>query len=166
MRCSLFMQSFLYQPTICRNTVCQNRQRFELDVDKSKFVDFQKVRIQETQAELPRGSIPRRYSIYIMFSKDQSHSFVKFCANELANYYKKCLCPKNIFSNDYFEGIMQQKYYSGFFIAIFSLRQEKKMKPLLDKIYQNVVSFFKIFDEIVVCANPIGFLSQQTNRIS
>ena len=32
-----------------------------LDVNKSKFVDFQKVRIQETQSELPRGSIPRRY---------------------------------------------------------------------------------------------------------
>lgn len=30
-----------------------------LEVDKSKFVDFQKVRIQETQAELPRGCIPR-----------------------------------------------------------------------------------------------------------
>ena len=28
----------------------------------SRFVDFQKVRIQETQQELPRGSIPRRYT--------------------------------------------------------------------------------------------------------
>lgn len=31
-----------------------------LSVNKSRFVDFQKVRIQETQAELPRGCIPRR----------------------------------------------------------------------------------------------------------
>lgn len=46
-------------PTICRNPVCSNRRRFMLDVDKSIFVDFQKVRIQETQAELPRGCIPR-----------------------------------------------------------------------------------------------------------
>ncbi|XP_044262002.1 DNA replication licensing factor Mcm6 [Tribolium madens] len=46
-------------PTICRNPVCNNRRRFMLDVDKSLFVDFQKVRIQETQAELPRGCIPR-----------------------------------------------------------------------------------------------------------
>ena len=30
-----------------------------LDVDKSLFIDFLKVRIQETQAELPRGCIPR-----------------------------------------------------------------------------------------------------------
>ncbi|KAL3267188.1 hypothetical protein HHI36_011325 [Cryptolaemus montrouzieri] len=46
-------------PTICRNPVCMNRKRFMLDVDKSVFIDFQKVRIQETQAELPRGCIPR-----------------------------------------------------------------------------------------------------------
>ena len=50
-----------FQPTICRNPACANRSRFMLDVNKSKFVDFQKVRIQETQSELPRGSIPRRY---------------------------------------------------------------------------------------------------------
>ena len=54
-------QQFKYtQPAICTNPQCQNRSRFVLDIDKSKFVDFQKVRIQETQAEIPRGSIPRR----------------------------------------------------------------------------------------------------------
>ena len=51
---------YYYQPTVCRNPVCQNRARFMLDINKSRYVDFQKVRIQETQAELPRGSIPRR----------------------------------------------------------------------------------------------------------
>ncbi|CAM1301078.1 MCM6 (predicted), partial [Pycnogonum litorale] len=59
-------QQFKYtQPTICRNPVCNNRSRFLLDVDKSKFVDFQKVRIQETQAELPRGSIPRSVEVIL-----------------------------------------------------------------------------------------------------
>lgn len=48
------------QPTICRNPVCSNRARFLLDTNKSRFVDFQKVRIQEVQGELPRGCIPRR----------------------------------------------------------------------------------------------------------
>lgn len=57
-----FLINFIaWQPTICRNPVCANRKRFMLDTNKSRFVDFQKVRIQETQAELPRGSIPRRY---------------------------------------------------------------------------------------------------------
>jgi len=53
-------QQFKYtQPAVCRNPVCQNRSNFMLDINASKFVDFQKVRIQETQAELPRGNIPR-----------------------------------------------------------------------------------------------------------
>lgn len=59
-------QQFKYtQPAICRNPVCNNRARFMLDVNKSKFVDFQKVRIQETQAELPRGSIPRSVEVVL-----------------------------------------------------------------------------------------------------
>ncbi|XP_071942360.1 zygotic DNA replication licensing factor mcm6-B-like [Antedon mediterranea] len=53
------------QPTICPNPVCANRSRFQLDTNKSRFVDFQKVRIQETQAELPRGSIPRSVDIVL-----------------------------------------------------------------------------------------------------
>ncbi|XP_060605756.1 zygotic DNA replication licensing factor mcm6-B-like [Ruditapes philippinarum] len=53
------------QPSICRNPVCNNRSKFMLDVNKSRFVDFQKVRIQETQAELPRGSIPRSVEVVL-----------------------------------------------------------------------------------------------------
>ncbi|KAF8764154.1 Zygotic DNA replication licensing factor like protein [Argiope bruennichi] len=59
-------QQFRYTlPTICRNEVCNNRTRFHLEVDKSRFVDFQRVRIQETQAELPRGSIPRSVEVIL-----------------------------------------------------------------------------------------------------
>ncbi|XP_034039656.1 DNA replication licensing factor MCM6 [Thalassophryne amazonica] len=59
-------QQFKYSPpTICRNPVCNNRSRFHLDTHKSKFIDFQKVRIQETQAELPRGSIPRSVEVIL-----------------------------------------------------------------------------------------------------
>lgn len=59
-------QQFRYtQPTICRNQVCTNRTRFQLDLNKSHFVDFQKVRIQETQSELPRGSIPRSVEVIL-----------------------------------------------------------------------------------------------------
>uniref|UniRef100_A0A3P9KIY2 DNA replication licensing factor MCM6 n=1 Tax=Oryzias latipes TaxID=8090 RepID=A0A3P9KIY2_ORYLA len=59
-------QQFKYSPpTICRNPVCSNRSRFHLDTHKSKFIDFQKVRIQETQAELPRGSIPRSLEVVL-----------------------------------------------------------------------------------------------------
>ncbi|XP_066431255.1 DNA replication licensing factor MCM6 [Eleutherodactylus coqui] len=59
-------QQFKYtQPSICRNPVCANRRRFLLDTNKSRFVDFQKVRIQETQSELPRGSIPRSLEVIL-----------------------------------------------------------------------------------------------------
>jgi len=59
-------QQFKYtQPSVCRNPVCNNRSRFMLDVQKSKFVDFQKVRIQEIQSELPRGSIPRSLEVIL-----------------------------------------------------------------------------------------------------
>uniref|UniRef100_A0A8C2ESS0 DNA replication licensing factor MCM6 n=1 Tax=Cyprinus carpio TaxID=7962 RepID=A0A8C2ESS0_CYPCA len=59
-------QQFKYtQPTICKNPVCANRRRFMLDTNKSRFVDFQKVRIQETQAELPRGCIPRSMEVIL-----------------------------------------------------------------------------------------------------
>lgn len=38
-------QQFKYtQPTICKNPVCANRRRFMLDTNKSRFVDFQKVK--------------------------------------------------------------------------------------------------------------------------
>uniref|UniRef100_T1IST8 DNA replication licensing factor MCM6 n=1 Tax=Strigamia maritima TaxID=126957 RepID=T1IST8_STRMM len=59
-------QQFKYtQPTVCRNPVCLNRNRFTLDVSKSRFVDFQKARIQENQSELPRGCIPRSVEIIL-----------------------------------------------------------------------------------------------------
>jgi len=59
-------QQFKYtQPAVCRNPVCNNRSRFILDINKSRFVDFQKVRIQEVQAELPRGCIPRSVDIVL-----------------------------------------------------------------------------------------------------
>merc|ERR1719471_1521413 len=53
------------QPTTCMNPMCNNRTRFMLDLNKSRFVDFQKVRIQEVQAELPRGCIPRSVDIIL-----------------------------------------------------------------------------------------------------
>jgi len=59
-------QQFKYtQPSICMNPQCNNRTRFMLDLNKSRFVDFQKVRIQEVQAELPRGCIPRSVDIIL-----------------------------------------------------------------------------------------------------
>ena len=56
--------------------------------------------------------------VYIMFEKDQSHSFMKFCANEFGDSCKIFSWPFNILNNEYFEGIIQD---SGVFIAMFLL---------------------------------------------
>ena len=41
-------QQFRYtEPIMCPNPMCQNRRAWELDVEKSRFCDWQKVRIQE-----------------------------------------------------------------------------------------------------------------------
>ncbi|VUZ50720.1 unnamed protein product [Hymenolepis diminuta] len=59
-------QQFKYtQPSVCFNPQCSNRVKFELITNGSKFVDFQKVRVQETQAEVLRGSIPRSMEILL-----------------------------------------------------------------------------------------------------
>uniref|UniRef100_A0A915EBL1 DNA replication licensing factor MCM6 n=1 Tax=Ditylenchus dipsaci TaxID=166011 RepID=A0A915EBL1_9BILA len=59
-------QNFKYtQPLKCANSQCQNRTRFLLDTDNSLFVDFQRLKIQETQEELPLGCIPRNVEVII-----------------------------------------------------------------------------------------------------
>lgn len=59
-------QQFKYTlPTLCLNPLCNNRTKFRLLLQKSRFSDFQKIRIQEIQADLPQGSIPRSIDVII-----------------------------------------------------------------------------------------------------
>ena len=54
-------QQFKYtEPTMCQNATCQNRRAWQLNIQHSRFVDWQKVRIQENANEIPTGSMPRR----------------------------------------------------------------------------------------------------------
>jgi DNA replication licensing factor MCM6 len=54
-------QQFRYtEPTICPTPNCQNRKSWQLNIQQSRFVDWQKVRIQENANEIPTGSMPRR----------------------------------------------------------------------------------------------------------
>lgn len=48
------------KPTTCQNPTCMNRNDFMLDIEKCKFVDWQKVRLQESAEEVPSGAMPRR----------------------------------------------------------------------------------------------------------
>ena len=38
---------------------------FELDLEKSKFVDWQRIRVQENSDEIPPGSMPRSMDIVV-----------------------------------------------------------------------------------------------------
>ncbi|KAA8906678.1 hypothetical protein TRICI_005101 [Trichomonascus ciferrii] len=59
-------QVFKYtEPYMCPNATCQNRTAWTLDVNKSHFVDWQKVRVQENANEIPTGSMPRTLDIIL-----------------------------------------------------------------------------------------------------
>ena len=46
-------------PPICTNESCRSKGPFELITERSKFVDWQKIRLQEKPEELPPGALPR-----------------------------------------------------------------------------------------------------------
>lgn len=59
-------QTFRYtEPTQCPNSVCSNRVAWQLDIRRSTFVDWQKVRIQENSSEIPTGSMPRTLDVIL-----------------------------------------------------------------------------------------------------
>ncbi|KAI8150264.1 MCM2/3/5 family-domain-containing protein [Fennellomyces sp. T-0311] len=59
-------QQFRYtEPTMCQGLQCFNRQHWTLNVEQSKFVDWQKVRIQENSSEIPTGSMPRSMDVIV-----------------------------------------------------------------------------------------------------
>ncbi|KAK4438921.1 DNA replication licensing factor MCM6 [Sesamum alatum] len=59
-------QQFKYtEPIICMNATCQNRTKWALLRQESKFSDWQRVRMQETAREIPAGSLPRSLDVIL-----------------------------------------------------------------------------------------------------
>lgn len=59
-------QTFRYtEPTSCPNPNCDNQSFWTLNVPKSVFIDWQKVRIQENSEEIPTGSMPRTIDVIL-----------------------------------------------------------------------------------------------------
>jgi len=50
---------------MCPNPTCQNRQQWLLNVDQSKFIDWQRIRVQENSSEIPAGSMPRSLDVIL-----------------------------------------------------------------------------------------------------
>uniref|UniRef100_A0A5B6YNW2 DNA replication licensing factor MCM6 n=1 Tax=Davidia involucrata TaxID=16924 RepID=A0A5B6YNW2_DAVIN len=59
-------QQFKYtEPIICMNATCNNKTKWALLRQESKFADWQRVRMQETSKEIPAGSLPRSLDIIL-----------------------------------------------------------------------------------------------------
>lgn len=64
--CPNVEQTFKYtEPSECPNTTCGNRIGWRLDIGKSTFVDWQKVKLQESSHEIPTGSMPRTMDVIL-----------------------------------------------------------------------------------------------------
>lgn len=57
-------QQFRYtEPPMCQG--CNNKKDWKLDIEKSTFVDWQRVRLQENAQEIPAGSMPRTMDVIL-----------------------------------------------------------------------------------------------------
>jgi len=59
-------QEFKYTtPVKCANPQCGNKNNWQLDIERSVFVDWQKVRVQEQSEDIPPGSMPRSIDVIL-----------------------------------------------------------------------------------------------------
>ncbi|GAV47960.1 hypothetical protein ZYGR_0I02560 [Zygosaccharomyces rouxii] len=59
-------QAFKYvEPSFCPNPSCENRAFWTLNVSRSKFIDWQKARVQENANDIPTGSMPRTLDVIL-----------------------------------------------------------------------------------------------------
>lgn len=59
-------QEFKYtEPNTCLQPTCNNRTFWQLLIEQSQFVDWQKVRVQENADEVPSGCMPRSMDVII-----------------------------------------------------------------------------------------------------
>jgi len=59
-------QQFVYaEPQMCLNPICENHDKWSLQLAKSTFVDWQMLRVQENPSEIPAGSMPRNMRIIV-----------------------------------------------------------------------------------------------------
>jgi len=66
-------QQFRYtEPKICLNANCNNRTKWDLNVENSKFADWQKLRVQENSNDIPAGSMPRSIDVILRNSMVES----------------------------------------------------------------------------------------------
>jgi len=59
-------QNFKFtEPAICPMPNCGNKSKWKLELEKSRFVDWQKCRVQEGVEDIPQGSMPRSIDVVL-----------------------------------------------------------------------------------------------------
>lgn len=62
----LTAQQFRFtEPSMCSRPACQNRTHWTLLTERSRFANWQRVRIQENSSEIPAGSMPRTLDVIL-----------------------------------------------------------------------------------------------------
>lgn len=57
--------TFIRAPLRCQNPECRREKGFELNIEKSKFIDSQELRVQEKPEDLPPGQLPRYIDVFV-----------------------------------------------------------------------------------------------------
>ncbi|MFX1282347.1 MAG: LAGLIDADG family homing endonuclease [Promethearchaeota archaeon] len=61
-----FPEGIYTPPYQCRNEHCQRKGSLQLQLDRSDFIDWQKITLQEKPEELPPGQLPQSTSIHVL----------------------------------------------------------------------------------------------------
>jgi len=89
MKCGIMAENVAQQfhftrPVICHNPRCKNDRDFMLDIPSSDFVDWQKLRVQETSCDVPTGCMPRSVDVVVrneMVERCKAGDCVVFCGS-------------------------------------------------------------------------------------
>ena len=60
------IQEYKYtEPIYCPNNLCTNRTQFDLITEQSDFSNWQRIHVQESTEEIPKGSLPRNMDVIV-----------------------------------------------------------------------------------------------------
>ncbi|KAL4204918.1 hypothetical protein AMTRI_Chr01g134600 [Amborella trichopoda] len=111
-------QQYKYtEPIICVNATCQNRNRWALLRQESKFADWQRVRMQENSSEIPAGSLPRSLDVILrheIVEQARAGDTVIFTGTVVAIPDILALASPGERSESRREGPQQRNAYGGF----------------------------------------------------
>ncbi|OQS55199.1 MCM6 [Ecytonucleospora hepatopenaei] len=65
MICNVEQECRYTEPIFCPNQLCTNRTLFDLQTEQSQFSNWQRICVQESTEEIPKGSLPRNMDVIV-----------------------------------------------------------------------------------------------------